>query len=108
MILFRMGIFEKRFERKPDPRISFSDINLLFLPLHMLHVDFNIYLLFFDMKALTFKSLVSFYISNSTLYIIIYHFLKNYFFQIVIKNCYNYFHFIYLILQTRCKIFHID
>ena len=42
-----MGIFEKRFEKKPDPRTSFFDINLDFLPLHMLHVDFNIYLLFF-------------------------------------------------------------
>ena len=55
-----MGIFEKRFERKPDPRISFFDINLDFLPLHMLHVDFNIYLLFCVIKALTFKSFVSF------------------------------------------------
>ena len=41
-----MGIFEKRFERKPDPRTSFFDMNLDFLPLQMLHVDFNIYLLF--------------------------------------------------------------
>ena len=46
-----MGIFEKRFERKPDPRISFFEINLDFLPLQMLHVDFNIYLLGFVMKA---------------------------------------------------------
>ena len=55
-----MGILLKRFERKPDPIISFFDINLLFLDLHTLHVDFNIYRLFFVMKALTFKSLVSF------------------------------------------------
>ena len=55
-----MGIFEKGFERKPDPRISYFDMNLDFLPLQMLHVDFNIYLLFFVMKALTFKSFVSF------------------------------------------------
>ena len=47
-----MGIFEKRFERKPDPRISFFDINLDFLPLQMLHVDFNIYLLFFCHESL--------------------------------------------------------
>ena len=38
-----MGIFEKRFDRKPDPIISFFDMNLDFLPLQMLHVDFNIY-----------------------------------------------------------------
>ena len=55
-----MGILLKRFERKPDPNISFFDINLDFLPLHMLHVDFNIYRLFFVMKALTFKFLLCF------------------------------------------------
>ena len=55
-----MGIFENKFERKPDPIISFFDINLLFLDLHTFHVDFNIYRLFFVMKALTFKSFVSF------------------------------------------------
>ena len=55
-----MDIFEKRFERKPDPRTSFFETNLLFLPLQTLQLDFNIYLLFFVMKALTFKSLVSF------------------------------------------------
>ena len=60
IILLRIGIFEKRFDKKPDPIISFFETNLLFLPLQMLHVDFNIYLLFFVMKALTFKSLVSF------------------------------------------------
>ena len=54
-----MGIFEKRVDMKPDPRISFFEINLDFLPLQMLHVDFNIYRLFLLMKALTFKSLVS-------------------------------------------------
>ena len=42
-----MGILLKRFERNPDPIISFFDINLLFLDLHTLHVDFNIYRLFF-------------------------------------------------------------
>ena len=42
-----MGIFEKKFDKKPDPIISFFEINLLLLPLHMLHVDFNIYPLFF-------------------------------------------------------------
>ena len=103
-----MGIFEKRFERKPDPRISFFEINLDFLPLQMLHVDFNIYLLFFVMKALAFKSLNFFYISISTLYILIFYFLKNYFFEIVIKNCYNHFHFLYYLLQIRYKIYHID
>ena len=41
-----MGIFEKRFDKKPDPKISFFERNLDFLPLHTLHVDFNIYLLF--------------------------------------------------------------
>ena len=45
-----MGIllkrFEKRFVKKPDPTISFFEINLLFLPLQMLHVDLNTYLLF--------------------------------------------------------------
>ena len=41
-----MGIFENKFERKPDSIISFFDINLLFLDLHTLHVDFKIYLLF--------------------------------------------------------------
>ena len=76
-----MGILLNRFERKPDPIISFFDINLLFLELHTLHVDFNIYLLFFVMKALTFKSFVFFYVSNSTLYMIIYHFLKKLFFS---------------------------
>ena len=55
-----MGIFENKFDRKPDPRISLFDMNLDFLPLQMLHVDFNIYRLFLLMKALTFKSLVSF------------------------------------------------
>ena len=88
-----MGILRKRFDRKPDHRISFFEINLLLLLLQMLHADFNIYRLFLLMKALTFKSLVSFYILNSTLYILIYHFLKNYIFQIVIRNCYNHFHF---------------
>ena len=56
-----MGIFEKILERKPDPKISFFDMNLDFLPLQMLHVDFNIYRIFLLMKALTFKSLVSFF-----------------------------------------------
>ena len=56
-----MGIFENKFESKPDPFISFFDINLLFLDLHTSHVDFNIYLLFFVVKALIFKSLVSFF-----------------------------------------------
>ena len=55
-----MGIFENKFERKPDPIISFFEINLLFLDLQILHIDFNICLLFFVMKALTFKSFVSF------------------------------------------------
>ena len=55
-----MGIFEKIFQRKPDPRISFFEINLDFLPLQMSHIDFNIYQLFLFMKALTFKSFVSF------------------------------------------------
>ena len=32
MILLRMGIFEKRFDKKPDPKISFFEINLLLLP----------------------------------------------------------------------------
>ena len=54
-----MGIFEKKFDKKPDFRIFF-DINLDFLPLHMSHVDFNIYLLFFVMKVLTFKFLLCF------------------------------------------------
>ena len=75
-----MGIFEKKFDKKPDPRISLFEINLLLLPLQMLHVDFNIYRLFLLMKALTFKSLAFFYILSSTFYVIIYHFLKNYFF----------------------------
>ena len=55
-----MGILLKRFERKPDPIISFFDINLLFLDLQMLQLDFNIYLLFFVLKALTFKFLLCF------------------------------------------------
>ena len=55
-----MGILLKRFDRKPDPIISFFKINLDFLPLQMLHVYLNIYRLFLLMKALTFKSLVSF------------------------------------------------
>ena len=41
-----MGIFEKKFDKKPDPIISFFDMNLDLLPLQMLHVDFNIYRLF--------------------------------------------------------------
>ena len=32
-----MGIFEKRFEIKPDPRISFFETNIDFLPLQMSH-----------------------------------------------------------------------
>ena len=55
-----MGIFENKFDRKPDPRISFFETNLLFLPLQMLQLLFNIYRLFLLMKALKFKSLVSF------------------------------------------------
>ena len=55
-----MDILLERFERKPDPIISLFETNLLFLPLQMLHVDFNIYRLFLLMKALTFKFLVSF------------------------------------------------
>ena len=42
-----MGIFEKRFERKPDPRISFFETNLLFVPLQTLQLDFNIYIYYF-------------------------------------------------------------
>ena len=38
-----MGILLKRFERKPDPIISFFDINLLLFDLHILHIDFNIF-----------------------------------------------------------------
>ena len=41
-----MGILLNKLERKPDPIISFFEINLDFLPLQMLHVDFNIYRLF--------------------------------------------------------------
>ena len=41
MILFKIGIFEKRFERKPSA-CSF-DINLLFLDLQTLHVDLTKY-----------------------------------------------------------------
>ena len=41
-----MGIFEKRFDKKPDPKISFFEINLLLLRIQMLHVDFNIYRFF--------------------------------------------------------------
>ena len=55
-----MGILLNRFERKPDPRISFFEINLDFLDLQILQFAFNICLLFFAMKALTFKSFVSF------------------------------------------------
>ena len=55
-----MGIFENKFDRKSDPNITFFETNLLFLDLQTSHVDFNIYRLFFVMKALTFKSLVSF------------------------------------------------
>ena len=59
-----MGIFEKRFEKrfdeKPDPKISCFAMNLDFLPFQVSHVDFNMYRLFFVMKALTFKSFVSF------------------------------------------------
>ena len=56
-----MGIYEKRLERKPDPIISFFEINLDFLALQMLHVDFNIYRLFLFMKALTFTFLLCFF-----------------------------------------------
>ena len=55
-----MGILLNRFEINPDPKISFFDINVAFLPLQILQLAFNIYLLFFVMKALTFKSFVSF------------------------------------------------
>ena len=58
MILLRMDILLNRFERKPDPIISFFEKKLLFLPLQTLYVDFNIYLLFLVMKAFTFKSFV--------------------------------------------------
>ena len=51
-----MGILLKRFERNPDPRISFFEINLDFLDLQILQFAFNICLLFFVMKALTFFS----------------------------------------------------
>ena len=30
-----MGIFENKFDRKPDPRISFFDMNLDFLPSYL-------------------------------------------------------------------------
>ena len=55
-----MDTFEKKIERKPDPTVSFFETNLAFLLLQISHDDFNIYLLFFVIKALIFKSLVSF------------------------------------------------
>ena len=69
-----MGILLNKFERKPDPIISFFEINLDFLDLQKLQLAFNICLLFFVMKAVTFKSFVFFYILSNTLYIIIHHF----------------------------------
>ena len=80
-----MGIFEKRLERKPDPIISLFETNLLFIPLQMLHVDFNIYRLFLLMKALTFKSLVSFL--HFKLYII-YNYIS-FFRKLFFSNCYK-------------------
>ena len=55
-----MGIFEKRFDKKPDPRISFFETNLLFLPLQIYMLILTYIYYFFVMKTLTFKSLVSF------------------------------------------------
>ena len=55
-----MGILLNKFERKPDPIISFFEINLACLPLQILRFAFNVCLLFFVMKALTFKSFVLF------------------------------------------------
>ena len=61
-----MGIFEKRFERKPEPRISFFKINLLLLPLQMSHVDFNIYLLLYSLYYIfsVFPSFVYYYVER--------------------------------------------
>ena len=75
-----MGILLNKFERKPDPRICFFEINLDFLHLQILQLAFNVCLLFFVMKALTFKLLYHFYILSSTSYIIIHYFLKIYLF----------------------------
>ena len=55
-----MGIFEKRFKRKPDARISPFDMNLDFLPLQMLHEDLTKYFLFFVTNPFEFKFLVCF------------------------------------------------
>ena len=78
-----MGIFENKFERKPDPNISVFETNLAFLPLQILQLDFNIYLLFFVMKALIFKSLVSFlHFKQYIIYNYISFFLKLFF-----SNC---------------------
>ena len=51
-----MGIFENKLDRKPDPMIAFFEINFDFLLLQILQLAFNICVLFFVMKALTFKS----------------------------------------------------
>ena len=56
-----MGIFENMLLKKPDPIISFFETNLAFLPLQTLQLDFNIYRLFFVMKALTFKFFTMFF-----------------------------------------------
>ena len=90
-----MGILLKRFDRKPDSIISFFDMNLDFLPLQILHIDFNIYLLFFVMKASTFKSLVSFLHFKQYIIYNYISFFKKFFFLMVIKNCYNHFQFLY-------------
>ena len=36
-----MGILLKRFDKKPDPNISFFETNLAFIPLQMLQLDFK-------------------------------------------------------------------
>ena len=42
-----MGIFENKFDKNPLPYISFFEIDFDFIPLQILQLLINIYLLFF-------------------------------------------------------------
>ena len=59
MILFRIGILLKRFDKNPSA--CCFDINLLFLDLQILHIDLTIYFLFLVINPFEFKSLVVFF-----------------------------------------------
>ena len=98
IILFKLGIDLNKLLKNPLPAISFFDINLFFLYLHTLHVDFNIYRIFFVMKALTFKFFVFFLHFKQY---IIYNYIS--FFKQGLEPYSSFFPAVFGITKSRCS-----